>query len=175
MRRILVIASLATLLSIATTATMAAAQPVTERVTIADVGIHDDGLTALCGFDVWFDGSGHITFRTLIDADGNPVRDINNFAIRVRYYSEFASVSTGDVGPDRVTYEADGSLTVFVTGNLQSLTSPGEGRVYSANGWIQLHVTFDAEGNATQEMISEAGQHTDADQGSILCELLGPA
>jgi hypothetical protein len=63
---------------------------------------------------------------------------------------------------------------VYVTGNLQSLTAPGQGRVYSANGWVQIHVTFDTEGNATTEFISDAGQHTDADQGLILCELLGP-
>jgi hypothetical protein len=97
-----------------------------ERVPIDDVGVHDDFLSDACGFDVWFDGSGHITFRLVSDADGNPLREVNNYAVRVGYSSEFGSLSTVDVGPDRVTYEADGSITVFTTGNIQSLTAPGE-------------------------------------------------
>jgi len=149
----------------------AAVQPVMERVEIADVGLLDEGLSELCGFDVRFDGSGHITFRLLTDADGNPVREVNNFAIHVRFYSEFGSVSTVDVGPDRVIYNDDGSLDIFITGNPQSMTAPGEGRVWDNNGWI--HILITPEGDV--EFIGSAGQHTEGDQALILCELLGPA
>ena len=81
-----------------------------ERVPIADVGVLDEGLTDACGFDVWVDASGHITFRLFTDAAGNPKREVNNFAIQVRFYSEFGEFRTRDIGPDRVRYLDDGSL-----------------------------------------------------------------
>jgi hypothetical protein len=145
-----------------------------ERVPIDDVGVHDDFLSDACGFDVWFDGSGHITFRLVSDADGNPLREVNNYAVRVGYSSEFGSLSTVDVGPDRVTYEADGSITVFTTSNIQSLIAPGEGRVYSDVGWTQLRITFPDEGDPVVEFVAAAGQHW-GDSVEVICGLLAPA
>jgi hypothetical protein len=152
----------------------AAVRPVMERVPVAD-NFLDEGLTELCGFDVWVTGTGHITFRLMTDNDGNPVREVNNFAILVTYSSEFGSVSTVDVGPDRVTYNDDGSLDIFITGNPQSLTAPGEGRVWANSGWIHIRLTFDENGDATVEFIDSAGLKTEGEQAPILCELLGPA
>ena len=154
--------------------TAVAGQPTMERVLIDDVGIHDDFLSDACGFDVWFDGSGHITFRLFTDADGNPLREVNNYAILVDYYSEFGAVSFVDVGPDRVTYNADGSITDYITGNVQSIQAPGEGRGYSDVGWTQLHITFPEEGDPIFDVVSAAGQHW-GDQVDVLCGLLAPA
>ena len=152
---------------------VAAGQPTMERIPVAEVGIHDDFLTDVCGFDVWFDIDGHITFRVFTDADGNPTREVNNFALSVRYYSEFGSVSVVDVGPDRVTYNADGSITNYITGNVQSIQATGEGRVYSDVGWVQLHITFPEEGDPIVEFVSAAGQHW-GDQIAVICGLLAP-
>jgi hypothetical protein len=159
--------------AVAATAAVAG-QPTMERVPIDDVGIHEDFLSDACGFDVWFDGSGHITFRLFTDADGNPLREVNNYAIRVDYYSEFGALSTVDIGPDRVTYNADGSITNYITGNVQPIQAPGEGRVYSDVGWTQLLITFPEEGDPIFEVVSTAGQHW-GDSVEVICELLGPA
>ncbi|TAK02371.1 MAG: hypothetical protein EPO36_02545 [Chloroflexota bacterium] len=163
----------ACVLGIVVTTTAVAGKPVMERVQIAGVGILDEGLSELCGFDTWFDESGHITFRLFTDAGGNPVREVNNFAVRVRYYSEFGSVNLVDIGPDRVTYNADGSITTYITGNVQSIQAPGEGRVYSNVGWTQLHITFPEEGDPIAEVVSDAGQHW-GDQVAVVCGLLAP-
>jgi len=164
----------ACLLGVVVTTAAAAGQPTMERVEIADVGIHEDFLSDACGFDVWVDSSGQVTFRLFTDADGNPTREVNNYAIRVRFYSEFGSVSTVNVGPDRVTYLDDGSLMLFITGNVQPIQAPGEGRVYSDVGWTQLHITFPDEGDPIVEFVSAAGQHW-GDAVEVICGLLAPA
>lgn len=150
----------------------AAARPIQEFVPINDVGVVDEFLSELCGFEVLVDGSGHIIFRSFVDADGNTVREVNNFAIQVRFYSENGEVNVVDVGPDRVWVNADGSLDIFITGNPQSIQAKGEGRVYRNVGWVHFHVTFDGEGNPTGEFVGSAGQHDDVDTGLIICGLL---
>lgn len=152
----------------------AAVQPTMERIEVAD-GFLDEELTELCGFDVWFTATGHVTFRLMTDNDGNPVREVNNFALRLTYSSEFGSLSTTDVGPDRVTYNDDGSLDIWITGNPQSITAPGEGLVWANSGWLHILVTFDENGDATVEFIGEAGHHSGEDAGEIICDLLGPS
>lgn len=164
----------ALLLGVVAATTATAAQPAMERVVFDDVGIHDDFVSDACGFDVWFDGTGHATFRSFSDAAGNPLRELNNYAIRVTYYSEFGSVTTQNVGPDRVTYEADGSITLLTTGSIESLTAPGQGRVYSDVGWTEVHITFDEDGEASFEVVATAGQHW-GDEVEVLCGLLAPA
>ena len=112
----------------------AAGKPVTERVADDDVGILDEFLTDACRFDVFVDASGHITFRLWTDAEGNPIRELNNFGVRLRFYSEDGSVRTVDVGADRVTHKPDGSFTNVVIGNVQSIQIPGQGRLYADGG-----------------------------------------
>lgn len=79
-----------------------------------------------------------------------------------------------DTGADRVTVLDDGSQVFSIIGNVQSITVPGHGRVYSETGKITFHVTFDAEGNPVFELISAAGQHPEEGQEVALCEFLGP-
>lgn len=150
----------------------AAVRPTQEFVPVNEAGIQDEFLSDFCGFDVWFDATGHIVFRTFVDADGNAIREVHNFAVETTYYSENGSVVVHDVGPDRVWINEDGSVTVFVTGSVQSIQAMGEGRVYSDVGWIELHITFDAAGNPIVEVVGAAGQHSEEDRAEILCELL---
>ena len=153
---------------------VAGAKPVRDFVQIDDTAIRDDFVSEVCGFDVFFDGSGHVIFRLFLDAEGNPVREVNNFGIRVRYFSEFASLRTVDTGVDRITYNEDGSLTQLIIGNAQSINVPGEGRVWFSVGIEALRITFDEEGDPEFEFLFDHGQHSDVSQVEVLCDLLGP-
>ncbi len=68
----------------------------------------------------------------------------------------------------------DGSITQFVIGNAQSINVPGRGRVWFNTGVSVFEITFDGAGNPQFEFILEHGQHSEADQLEVLCELLGP-
>ncbi len=169
--RVMVLTVVATLLVMSP---VAAAKPVMEHLQIHDIGLHDDFLSEACGFDVWVDAVGVITFRVWLDAEDNPIREVNNFGVRIRYYSEWGSIRTQDVGADRAIYHPDGSVTLTVIGNVQSIQVPGQGRVYSDVGRVSFHVTFpDPEGEPVFELLSVTGQHSD-DQLSVICDLLAP-
>lgn len=171
MRRSLVLASLATALALALASPVSAAKPDMERIDLNDSQL-DPELTAACGFDVHVVGQGHITFRVFSDASGVPVREVNNYAVRVTFSSEWGSVSVADVGADRVTYLPDGSLILVVIGNVQSVNIPGEGRVYFDVGRVVNQITFDASGTPTFTVLAEAGQH-EGDQLEAFCTALG--
>lgn len=171
MRRSLVLASLATILALAVAGPALAAKPETERIVLHDSFLEPD-LTAACGFDVHLVGEGHITFRLFSDESGAPVRELNNYAIRLTLSSEWASLRMTDVGADRVAYLPDGSLILIVIGNVQSVNIPGEGRVYFDVGRVVSRITFDANGEPTFTVLSEAGQH-EGDQVDAICAALG--
>ena len=155
-------------------APVAAGKPVMEREPINDVGIFDEFLSAECGFDVFVDGIGHAIFRQFTDANGDPIRELNNFAIRVRYYSAGGSVRVVDTGADRVTFNADGSVIQVVIGNVQSIQLPGQGRVYADVGQTTFLFTFPPTGDPTVDLIKQAGQHSDFASSDVLCEALAP-
>lgn len=171
MRRVRVMV-LTVLASLLVTSPVAAAKPVMEHLQIRDIGLQDEFLSEACGFDVWVDAIGVITFRVWLDADDNPLREVNNFGVRLTYYSEWGSIRTVDVGADRAIYHADGSVTLTVIGNVQSMQIPGQGRVYSDVGRVSFHFTFpDPEGDPDVEVLSVAGQHA-GDQLGIICDVL---
>lgn len=118
---------------------VSASKPMMERIPINDIGILDEFLSDECGYDIWFDATGHATFHSWTDADDNPLREVNNFNVHLRYYSEGGSISTRDVGADRLTYHPDGSLTIAIMGNVTPLQVPGQGRVYSDPGRVVFH------------------------------------
>ena len=173
MRRRIALILASALLSLGVAAPAAAARPQMDRVPVADVGVLDEGLTDACGFDVWVDATGHITFRVFGDAAGNPTREVNNFAIRVHFYSEFGSFDSVNVGPDRVTYLDDGSIILATTGNIQSITVPGKGKVVADSGQNVFHVTFPEDGSdPIFELIRQPGNHTEGDATPIVCDVL---
>jgi hypothetical protein len=172
MRRVLRIAAAACLLTVTLATPTAAAKPEMEKVPIDDVHVLDPFLTDVCGFDVFVDAHGHITFRLFLD-DGVPQRELDNFAIRLTYSSAWGSVGTVDVGADRVTFLDDGSVLRVVIGNVQSLVAKGEGRVFSDVGQMTFLITFDEEGNPITELVGSHGQH-DGDIVPVICALLAP-
>ena len=165
--RVLALASLATLLL---AAPAAAAKPEMERVPIDDVFV-DDFLTEVCGTEVNGHVYGHITFRAFVNDDDAVVREVNNYALTSVFMSEHATIQVKDVGVDRVTYLDDGSLINVIVGNVQSITIPGHGRVYSDVGQTTIHIMFDENGEPSVEVLSSHGQHDD-DQLGVLCEFL---
>ncbi len=170
--RVLFLSALACLL---VAGPVAAAKPAMEKVPINDVGFLDPFFTAECGFDVFSDVVGHITFRTKLDAQGNPRYDLNNYALRVRIYSEWGSLRAVDVGADRVTFHEDGSVTITTIGNVQSLQIPGIGRVHADVGQVTVHVSFpDPEGEPVVDVLKVAGKHSESFPIAAFCEALAP-
>jgi hypothetical protein len=106
-----------------------------------------------------------------VNDDDVVVRELNNYALTHVITSAHATVRLKDVGVDRVTYLDDGSLINVIVGNVQSITVPGQGRVYSDVGQVTIHITFDESGEPSVELLDSAGQHDD-DQLGVLCEIL---
>ena len=152
---------------------VAGAKPIMERVDLNEIGVLDEFLTDVCGYDVFVDVTGHILFRLFTDEEGNPQRELNNFGVKLRLYSEWGSLEVVDVGVDRVTFHTDGSITQVVVGNVQSIQLPGQGRVYSDVGQIAFLLTFpDPEGPPEVEVLWEHGQHSEVDQLDVICQAL---
>jgi len=174
MRRRIALILASALLAVGVFASPAAAgKPLMDRVDIED-SFRDDFLSEVCGTDIWLDVSGHAIFRIFGDPN-DPTRELNSFAIMRTFTSANGSISTVDVGPDRVWYNDDGSIDIFVTGNIGSLHVPGKGRVVANTGWTHVHITFIEEGGEiieVDEVVDQAGQHF-GDDVEVLCDVLG--
>jgi hypothetical protein len=144
-----------------------AGKPETVREAIDNTFVDED-LTAACGVEVNVHETGHITFRTFTDADGNPIREVNNYAVRVRLWSVNGEIRAQNVGADQATYLEDGSIVVIIAGNVVSFSIPGEGRFYSDVGRSML--VIDANGDQTFTPLG--GQH-DPDFVAAACGVLG--
>lgn len=148
-----------------------AARPTVERIPVDD-HLVDDFLTEACGTEIRADVTGHITIRVWEDGDGDPVREVNNFAVTIRWSSEHGSVLAKDVGVDRITYLDDGSIIQVVIGSVQAFSAKGLGRIYADTGRTVFHITFDEDGEPIFDMLRQSGQH-DEDQLGAICTALG--
>ncbi len=144
-----------------------AGKPDLLRIPIDDVGIRDDGLSELCGFDIFFDGQGHILVKTTFDASGSPVRQIANYGVRVEMYSAVSRLHWVDTGVDKTTFHPDGSITIRQSGNLQAMTAPGRGKVHGANG----HIIIEIDPTGAEETTVKG--HFDQLDPTLFCDLLG--
>ena len=168
------VALLATLACLVLASPAAAGKPLMEKATLNDIGVLDEILTEVCGFDVFLDATGHIIFRLFVDDEGEPIREVNNFGVHLRLFSEWGSIQLVDVGVDRILYNEDGSITQLIIGNVQSIQVPGQGRVYADVGLTEVLVTFpDPEGDPVFELIRQAGQHSD-NHLDVICAALAP-
>lgn len=167
MRRIVRVIGLGVLGAVLVTAPVSAGKPDMVR-DVFDITFVDDDLSAACGVEVNAHVSGHTIVRVFTDADGNPVGELNNYAIRVHWWSVNGDIHARDVGADRVTFFEDGSVLLIIIGNVQSFSIPGQGRVYADVGRVMIE--FDADGNATFTPLG--GQH-DPDQLAVICGVLG--
>jgi hypothetical protein len=145
---------------------VAAGAPTIERQDINDVGVPLDELSEACGFDVWVDVTGHITDHVFTDSEGNERREITNYNLLVTYHSDNGSVFAVNVGPDRIWFNADGSLTLQITGNVESLHGKGNGGAYQDVGFTELIINGD-----DVTFVRAPGQHDD-NHDEVLCGLL---
>ena len=171
MRRLARVLGLGLAAAILVASPVNAGRPVMERA-VVDEMFEDEFLSEVCGAAVTAHITGHAIFRTFLDAEGNPVRELHNFALGGTYTSENGSVRFRDVGADRVTYLPDGSLLQVVIGSVRSFSIPGQGRAYSDVGRSVFLITFDENGDPTFTLISQSGQH-DEDSLGPLCSVLG--
>ena len=159
------------LAALALAAPVQAAKPTVERIPVDDHFV-DDFLTEACGTAIRADVTGHITIRVWEDAAGDPAREVDNFAVTIRWSSEHGSVLAKDVGADRITYLDDGSIIQVVIGSVQAFSAKGLGRIYADTGRTVFHITFDEDGEPIFEMLRQSGQH-DEDQLGAICTALG--
>ena len=151
-------------LALGITGVAAAAKPLSET-TILDEHFID---TELCpGFDVMTDITGFVRFTQFFDREGNVVKEINGFGIRIKYSANGNTVRVVDVGVDLVKVQDDGSVTVAVTGNLHLLTGPGQGVIGGEAGRLFLHISPTGEVTVISDHGIRAG-----DPIPGVCELL---
>ena len=120
------------------------------------------------GFTVIEHVEGTIKVSTHFDRNGNVVMEIARFRLRHTYSNSEtgASLTSQDVGIDKITLNQDGSGTVAVIGIVARIVVPGEGLVFAHLG----RIVFDLE---TGEVLSVAGPHDDfADLLPVLCSAL---
>jgi hypothetical protein len=120
------------------------------------------------GFSVIEHVEGAIKASLHTDQEGNPVMEIVRFRLRHTFSNSEtgASLTSQDVGIDKVTINQDGSGTVAVIGIVARIVVPGEGLVFAHLG----RIVFDLE---TGEVLFEAGRHDDfANLLPVLCSAL---
>ena len=167
MRRIVRVIGLGLLGATLVAAPVSAGKPEQVKETIDNVFVDPD-LSAACGVEVSGHVTGHVIFRVFTDADGNPVRELNNYAFDVTWSSVNGEIHAKDVGADRLTYLDDGGIVLIIIGSVQSFSVPGRGRVYADVGRVMIEV--DAAGNET---ITPLGGQHDTDQLDAICSVLG--
>ncbi len=115
---------------------------------------------------------GFIRVHRFFDKEGNFVRRISNFALKVTYTNPETgeTLTTPSVGPDIFTLHEDGSRTIASIGIIERVVVPGEGLVAAQIGKIVFF--FTGSGDLEPEVIFEAGQH-EGDILAALCEALG--
>lgn len=170
MKRLITFAVTCTVLAAAAISPVAAAKPFMETIVIDDHFVE----SGLCPFDVTVDGSGRIRFATYFDRDGNVVKQVNNFAIRVSYSANGQTVNVVDTGVDLARFSADGSFTIAVTGNIQLATDAGTGVISGSAGRTLLLLTptgeVDEEGFPIFDVtvLSEKGKRATGDLCAVL-------
>jgi hypothetical protein len=148
----------------------AAGKPTFETIPIDESG-PDEFLTEACGFPVEFGVAGTVKV-SVREGRGGTVYEIT----RVRLTRSFTNAETGetvttrDVGVDKVTIAADGSATVAVIGLIARIVVPGEGLVGAETGRLVLF--FEGPGDEEPDVLFKAGHDDDVD--AAICAALAP-
>jgi hypothetical protein len=104
----------------------------------------DEFLSAECGFAVTATSRGHLRGTVYLNQDGSIKRFVSHPSFSTVLSSASATIETADRGVDKITANADGTLTVHGTG----IHFRVKGEAYAIGLW---RITFDPE---TDEMIS---------------------
>lgn len=155
---------LTVLISLTLVTSVFAATPDMVTITVDDTFV----LGACDGFEVIEHVEGTIKVSTHLDQDGNFAMEIVRFRLRHTYSNSVTgtSLSTPDVGIDKVTIDDEGSGTVAVIGIVARIVVPGEGLVFAHLG----RIVFDLN---TGEALFVAGPHEDLGELlPVLCSAL---
>jgi hypothetical protein len=168
-RYLLVVALIAALVSgIATVPSARAAAPSIFTIPIDESFSFDD-----CGFTIEGRTTGFIREHVFFDEEGNVVRVIDNFALKISYTNPETdeTLTIPIAGPDIITLNADGSATVASIGIITRIVVPGEGLVAAQVGTIVLF--FSDPEDVDPDVIFVAGPH-EGDIFAALCDALAP-
>jgi hypothetical protein len=163
---------------------VAAAPPEISAETV-DETFTDEFLSEACGFPVTVTVTGMVRFRTWLDAEGNPTREI--FTIRLH-----GSISAGgqtlrfvDAGMDKAIFLEGGGVQVEVHGNLGLTIATGRGPVLGATGRVVFtdiplfdeegNPILDEEGNPVSEFTLLAESGLSVSDVDAACAALAPA
>jgi hypothetical protein len=134
------------------------------------IQVDDTIVLAECeGFSILEHVEGRVKVSTHFDRNGNFSMEVARVHLRhtLTNSETGASLSSPDVGIDKVTVNQDGSTTVAIIGVVARIVVPGEGLIFASVG----RLVFDAN---TGETLLVAGPHDDfADLPEILCATLG--
>jgi hypothetical protein len=140
---------------------------------VVDVDETEETFVGACDFPVQHNIKGFIRFTTYLNQDSSFKMQINSYHLTSTFINleTGASVSTPNVGPDKITVTEDGSVILAATGLIARIVVPGKGLIVAQVGKLVFRFTVDQEGNwIFQEVLFEAGQH--ADLFPALCSVL---
>ena len=152
-----------------TASTAMAAQPDRFRVHVDDT--FPSRTSEACGFDILLHLQGTITSTDFVNRDGTVTRSLVTYPGLFFTFSNAAtgkSVTSRSPDPEHYRWNADGGLTLTVTGLVMHLVVPGQGVQAAQAG--RFVITIDADGNET---VSEPVGRND-DYHAALCEFLAP-
>ena len=166
MRRRTILAALGTAALFATAPAAMAGKPEINTIPI------DEDDTIDCGdFSLEDHVFGTIKSRFTMNADGS-ARDIASIRLRhvITNPRTGESLTSNDVGVDKVTIHADGSATVMQVGLIGSIRIPGEGLIAHESG-ISIEF-FTGPDDDEPDVLFEAGPKDDIT--AALCDALAP-
>jgi hypothetical protein len=167
-RRFLAVAA-AALTGFIAAGTAAASPPERSTFQIDDTFL--SGTSEDCGFDILLHLEGSIVVTDFLDEHGELVRSLVTYP---GLFYTFINAETGrsvtsrSPDPEHYTMDADGSLTIMVTGLVMRVSVPGSGEQAVQAGRFVIDIGPDGE--ATEgEPIGRSDDYHDA-----LCEVLAP-
>ena len=124
-----------------------------------------------CGFPVEGRTTGFIREHVFFDAEGNAVRVIDTFSLKITYTNLETGETLGTVaaGPDLITIHADNSATIASIGIVSKLVVEGQGVVAASIGRVVFF--FTDPDDLDPDVLFVAGLHG-GDFLSALCEAL---
>jgi hypothetical protein len=149
----------------AASGTAAAAKPAIERIPIDETG------TVPCGaYSLTHREQGFVVVHTQFDRHGDFRREVTSVSITHTITGPGGTLTSRDVGIDRLVVQEDGSAILAVVGLVSRFVVPGEGLVAIDVGIVRLR--FDGPGDPEPELLFDAGRHDDLE--AALCGLLAP-
>ena len=166
-RRRLIAAAMGMAAPFAVTSAVLAAKPV-----IITEPIDETSTIACDGFTLERRVTGTVKHRLFNDSAGNTVRELHTISLRHRItnLATGESLSTRDVGVDRVAINPDGSATVVVIGLVGRVVVPGQGLLAADVGRVVLF--FEGPADVEPDVLFEAGMHEDIE--AAFCAALAP-